>query len=108
MVIENRSQLQDVAADRIADFDAGGCAGEFPRIARVLEMIEESVTEHMRKYLVASDRCPATSENDECAGMPAQQCYSGDMDNRWCEAQLKRVATICPLRLSLQYGRARR
>jgi hypothetical protein len=74
----------------------------------VLEMIEESVTEHMRKYLVASDRCPATSENDECAGMPAQQCYSGDMDNRWCEAQLKRVATICPLRLSLQYGRARR
>jgi hypothetical protein len=74
----------------------------------VLEMIEESVTEHMGKYLVASDRCPATSENDECAGMPAEQCYPLRHDDRWCEAQVKRVATICPLRLSLQYGRARR
>jgi hypothetical protein len=47
MVIENRGELQDVAADRISDFDAGGSAGEFTRIARVLEMIEESATEHV-------------------------------------------------------------
>jgi hypothetical protein len=36
----------------------------------VLEVIEESITEHQGKYLVASDECPAASENEEsrCGG----------------------------------------
>jgi hypothetical protein len=62
MVIENRSKLQDISTDRIADFDLGGRAGEFTSIARVLEMVEESATEHVEKYPVAGDQCPATSE----------------------------------------------
>jgi hypothetical protein len=76
MVVENRSELQDVAADRIADFDPGGGTGEFTGVARVLEMIKESGTEHVEKYLGASDPCPAASEQRRCAGMPALQCRS--------------------------------
>ena len=72
MVIENRGELQDVAANRIADFDAGGCAGEFTRIARVLEMIEESVTEHVESIQGAVTSVQRQVNNKECAGMPAR------------------------------------
>ena len=90
MVIENRSKLQDIATDRIADFDLAGRAGEFTSIARVLEMVEESVTEHVEKYPVASDQCPATNESR--FRLPA------------C---LRRATTWCRCRLR-QYGRAKR
>ncbi len=62
MAVENRSELQDVSANRIADFNLSGCAREFTSVARVLEMVEQSIAEHMEKYRMASDQCPATSE----------------------------------------------
>jgi hypothetical protein len=50
IVFQDRSELQDVATNGIADLDVGGGGGEFTDIARVLEMVEESITEHMGKY----------------------------------------------------------
>ena len=61
MAVENRSELQNISADGIADFDLSGCAGEFTSVARVLEMVEEGAAKHMEKYPVPGDQCPATS-----------------------------------------------
>ncbi len=50
IVVEDGCELQDVSADRIADFDAGGGSGEFASIARALEVVEERVAEHVGEY----------------------------------------------------------
>ena len=49
-IFEARGELQDIAAHRVADFHAGVRAGKFAGVARISEMIENSVAEHRGKY----------------------------------------------------------
>ena len=88
MVIENRSKLQDISTDRIADFDLGGRAGEFTSIARVLEMVEESVTEHVESIQGAVTSVQRQVNNKECAGMPARDSRTADTKPEWKGARL--------------------
>jgi hypothetical protein len=43
-------KLKNVAADRVADFHGGVGRRKFAGVARVAEMIEDGVAEHLRKY----------------------------------------------------------
>jgi hypothetical protein len=49
-VFEAGEQLQDVAANGIGDFDGSGSAGEFTRVARIAEVIENGFAEHRSQY----------------------------------------------------------
>ena len=43
---ESGEKFEDVAADRIAHFDGCGGAGQFARVARIAEVIENGFAEH--------------------------------------------------------------
>jgi len=49
-VHDSRGELEDIAADGIAYLDRRRGAGQFPRIARIAKVIENSFAEHPRKY----------------------------------------------------------
>src|SRR5208282_3127274 len=50
VVFDDGGQLEDVAADRIADSDFCVSRRQFTGVARVLEMVEESFREHRENY----------------------------------------------------------
>ena len=49
-VSDANRQFEDVATDRIADFDGGSCIGKLTGVAGVAEVIENSLAEHVGKY----------------------------------------------------------
>ena len=49
-VLQPSGQLQDIAADRIADFYRSIGVRKFANIARIAEMIEERFAKHQEKY----------------------------------------------------------
>ena len=51
-----RSNLQNVSARRIRDFDARRSFGQFPRAARILKVIEDRFAEHIRSMPRARTR----------------------------------------------------
>jgi len=49
-VHDSRGELQDIAADGIADFNRSSGVGKFASVAWIAEMLEDGFTEHRRKY----------------------------------------------------------
>jgi hypothetical protein len=49
-IFDASSKLKNVAANRIADFDANIRARKFAGVARILKMVENSVAKHRQKY----------------------------------------------------------
>ena len=49
-MFDAREQLENIAADRIADLDGNGGIGKLAGIARIAEMVEKRFAEHQRKY----------------------------------------------------------
>lgn len=49
-VFQPHSELENIAARRIADFDDRRCTGKVTRIARILEMVENGRAVHAEKY----------------------------------------------------------
>lgn len=52
-VFEANRKSQDIAADRIGDFDRGRGVRQVSGVVRVLEVIEERLTEHPKQYRAA-------------------------------------------------------
>jgi hypothetical protein len=50
LAIDAHRELQDIAANRIADFDFGVRAGKFAGVARMLKMVENGVAKHQQEY----------------------------------------------------------
>ena len=48
--LDPHSELEDVAANGIADFHFGVRAGKFAGVARILKVIENGVAEHQQEY----------------------------------------------------------
>lgn len=49
--VDDRSeQLEDIAANGIADFCDGTSSGKFAGVARIAEVIENGFAEHLREY----------------------------------------------------------
>jgi hypothetical protein len=61
-IFDARGKLQNVAAGRIGNFDARGGFRQFSRAARVLEVIEDRLAEHVRSMPRARIRRNATPQ----------------------------------------------
>ena len=49
-IFDAHGELQNVAANRIADFHLGGGVRKFAGVTRILKMVENSVAEHQQEY----------------------------------------------------------